>query len=360
MSCGYSPESHPARPYTPIEMSIQIQEVDTHSASENLLREMHEYYIPLNAELLPGDPPTPYERRAADWRRMRSDESIPRWLLRDGGAIVASAVAWMNLEQNLENGFGWIYVRPADRGRGHARSLAKVVFDRLEEHGRKRLNTYVVEGHPAAQLCERAGLKSVYREKRSRLVVADIDMGLMRTWIERAAERAADYELLDLETPFPDDVVDRYCELQFQMNTAPMEDYVQDDEILEPARWREEERNIAASNNGFLTCVAVHRPSGEFVGSTSIQTDQLQPAQAWQAETIVHPDHRNKGLGRLLKASMIERIVADWPMIERIDTTNAGSNQPMLDINVAMGYTSIQVTNSYQGDLSVARRRLEV
>jgi mycothiol synthase len=357
---GYSPGSRPASSYTRIEMSIGIQEVDTRTAPEDLLREMHEYHIPLSEELLPGDPPTPYERRAADWRRVRNDRSIPRWLLRDDGEIVASAMAWMNLGQNLDNGFGWIHVRPADRGKGHARRLAKAVFDRLEEHGRKRFDTYVIEGNSAAELCERAGLKTAYREKRSRLVLADIDMALMRCWIERAGERAADYELLDLQVPFPDDVIDGYCELQFQMNTAPLEGYVQDDQILTPAMWREEEHLIAASFNGFLTCIAVHRPSGELVGSTSIQTDQLQPDQAWQAETIVHPAHRNKGLGRLLKASMIERIISDWPTIERIDTTNAGSNRPMLDINVSMGYTPIQVTNTYQGDLSVARERLKV
>jgi len=341
-------------------MAIRIQEVDTRTAPEDLLREMHEYYIPLSDELLPGDPPTPYERRAADWRRVRSDQSIPRWLLRDNGQIVASAVAWMNLEQNLENGFGWIYVRPADRGKGHARRLAERVFDRLEEHQRIRFDTYVIEGSPPATLCERAGLKMVYREKRSRTVIANIDMTMMRSWIERAGERGADYELLDLEMPFPDDVVDRYCELQFQMNTAPMEDYELDDEVLTPAMWREEERQVAASFNGFLTIVAVHRPSGEFVGSTSVQTDQLQPEQAWQAETIVHLDHRNKGLGRLLKASMIERVVRDWPKINRIDTTNAGSNRPMLNINEAMGYKTIQVTNAYQGDLSIARENLKV
>jgi hypothetical protein len=46
--------------------------------------------------------------------------------------------------------------------------------------------------------------------------------------------------------------------------------------------------------------------------------------------------------------------------VERIDTYNAGSNQPMLDINVAMGFKSIQLTNTYQGELSVAKENLRV
>lgn len=341
-------------------MSIEIQEVDTRTASEDLLREMHEYYIPLSAEELPDDPPMPYERRVANWRQIRSDQSSPRWLLRDGDEIVASAVAWMNLEQNLDNGFGWIYVRPADRGKGHARRLAAILFDRLGEMDRKRFDTYVKEGGEAESLVARAGLKSVYREKRSRLVMADIDMDMMRDWIEKAEERAHDYELLSLQTPFPDDVVEKYCELQFQMNTAPMEDYEREDEVLTPKLWREQEKQMAESFNDLITYVAVHKPSGDFVGSTTIATDQLQPDQAWQWETVVHPDHRNKGLGRLLKGSMIERVVSDWPKVDRIDTWNAGSNEPMLNINIAMGFKPIVITNTYQGPLATAREKLGV
>lgn len=341
-------------------MAIHIEEVDTRTAPEDLLREMHAYYIPLSEEELPGDPPMSFERRAADWRQVRSDYSVPRWLLRVDGQIVGSAVASINLEQSLDDGFGWIYVRPGDRGSGHARRLAELVFDRLAGASRPRFATYVQEGHPAARLCERAGLKSAYRDKRSRLVIADVDKELMRNWIERGAERASDYELLELQVPFPEEVVEQYCELQFQMNTAPLEGLEQDDEVLEPRIWREQEQRIAASFHELITYVALHRPTGTFVGSTSVQTDQLQPDQAWQWETIVHPDHRNKGLGRILKASMIERILRDWPKVERIDTYNAGSNQPMLDINVAMGFKPIRITNVYQGKLATVRENLRV
>ncbi len=341
-------------------MSIEIQEVDTRTASEDLLREMHEYYIPLSAEELPDDPPMPYERRVANWRQVRSDQSIPRWLLREGGEILASAVAWMNLEQNVDNGFGWIYVRPADRGKGHARALAGVMFDRLAEMDRTRFDTYVKEGGEAESLVERAGLKSVYREKRSRLVMADVDMEMMRTWVERSQERAGEYELLSLQAPFPDDVVEKYADLQFQMNTAPLEDYEREDEVLTPELWREQEQQMLESFNDLVTYVAVHVPTGDFVGSTTIATDRLQPDQAWQWETVVHPDHRNKGLGRLLKGAMMERVVADWPEVDRIDTWNAGSNEPMLNINISMGYKPIVITNTYQGPLSTVRENLGV
>ena len=259
---------------------------------------MHAYYVPLRAEELPDDPPVPFERQVADWRNIREDESVLRWLLRVDGEIAAVAVAFVNFEQNLDNAFARIHVRPDLRGRGLGGRLARPVLDSLAEDGRTRLSSYIVQGTPEAALLRQLGLKPVYREKCSRLIVADVDMDLMSSWIQRAAERASDYELIYLEMPFPDDVVEKYCELQFQMNTAPREDFEEDDEVITPEIWRDTEEKMTSSFNELHTHVAVHKPTGDFVGSTTINTDRLQPEQAWQWETVVHPDHRNKGLSR--------------------------------------------------------------
>ena len=182
----------------------------------------------------------------------------------------------------------------------------------------------------------------------------------MQTWVDRAPERAADYHLVELETPFREEHVEQYCELMFQMNTAPMEDFEMDDEVMTPEMWRSMEKMLEVSDKDLMTIIAVHSETGEYVGSTSIQTDRLDPAQAWQWETVVHPDHRNKGLGRWLKGANVLRAIADYPEMERVDTWNAGSNEPMLNINVAMGFKPILITNAWQGDTAKAREILGV
>lgn len=341
-------------------MGTRVQNVDTRTAPEELLEQMHEYYMHVQIEELPDDPPEPIERRVSDWRNWREGEDIPRWLLWDGDEIVAVAVIWLDLEQNLDNGFARIHVRKDRRREGHARSLAGPLLDYLEEQGRKRMNTYVVDGSSSERFCERLGLKSVYREKRSRLVVADVNLREMQTWVDRAPERAFDYHLIELETPFPEGNVDPYCDLLFQMNTAPMEDFEMDDEVMTPAMWRSMEKVLEGSSKGLITIVAVHTETGEYVGSTSIQYDHLDPAQGWQWETVVHPSHRDKGLGRWLKGANIIRAIDRFPEMDRIDTWNAGSNEPMLNINVAMGFRPILITNAWQGETAEARRRLGV
>lgn len=337
---------------------MQVHEVDTRTAPQSVLLEMHEYYIGLEAELLPDDPPTNAEQRLADWRHLAENVLIPRWLLREDGEIVAVAVAYMDKYEDLKNGFARIHVRPDQRRRGHARFLAGPVLDRLEEESRKSVITDVPDGVAWEPKLEALGMKKSLGEKRSRLWMSDVDWGLMSQWVERASERATDYRLVYLETPIPDEYLERWCEVQDVMHTAPVEDLDFEFETWSPTKWRDHEDKQAAAGTRAIAHVAVHIPSGRFVGLSDIFIQKHQPEIAWQGDTGVHPDHRNLGLGRWLKAATIEKVRDNHPGVDRIDTYNAGSNEAMLSINVEMGYEPILSTNAWQGDLAVIRERL--
>jgi GNAT superfamily N-acetyltransferase len=79
-----------------------------------------------------------------------------------------------------------------------------------------------------------------------------------------------------------------------------------------------------------------------------------------QWDTGVDPAHRNLGLGRWMKAAMAFYLRENHPEVERIDTENAGSNAPMLNLNIEMGFKPILVQNVWQGDLATVRRNLSV
>jgi len=340
-------------------MEYRIQDFDPRSASDELLYEMWEYYTAMRAEDLPDDPVYPLRRQVLDWQNTRDDQAIDHWLLRDDDdSIVAVAIATRDLEQNLENGFARVHVRKDRRKKGLATMLAVPILQMLYDDGRKRLATEALAGTAGEIWARKLGLKMAIQEPRSRLTVADIDRAQMRSWIDRSSERAGDYELRFYQAPFPEDVVARFCELQFQMNTAPLEDYEEDDLVVTPEIWRDTEAKAEAAQTDINTLIAVHKPSGDFVGSTSLETDRLWPEQAWQWETVVDPEHRNKGLGRWLKASMIEKLATMNVPVDRIDTWNAGSNAPMLGINIAMGFSQICVYNTWQGDLPNAKELL--
>lgn len=339
-------------------MGLDITRVDTTTAPESVLQELSDYYVLVEAEDMPADPPTPYKMRLADWRNQMPHLPVARWVLCEDSVIVAAAVTVFDLEQNLENGFGRVHVHPDCRGRGFARTLAMPMFDHLENAGRVRFDTWVKKDDPASELTSRLGLKPVYEEKRSRLSLNDLDPDLMQSWVDRAADRAGDYELHYYELPLPDDIVEDFCDLAFIMNTAPREDYDAEDGVLTPQTWRGIEQSVIDSKCQLHTLIAAHRPSDGFAGYTQIKTQDFQPDLAWQWNTGVHPAHRNKGLGRWLKAAMIRQIVDEYPAVARVDTYNAGSNEPMLNINVAMGFRPVHVSQTWQGDLATVRERL--
>ena len=339
-------------------MAVAVEEVDTTTAPESLLREMHDHYVGHDAELLPDDPPQPFQQRMVGWRHIPEHQDVRRWILREDGDIKGVAVTYMDKYEDLNNGFARVHVRPDSRRRGFAKLLASPALDVLEEGDRKSLITDVPEGSPIEPKLGALGMKKSFQDKRSRLVIADLDWDLMDSWIEKAAERASGYELLFLETPFPEEYLENWCAVMDVMNTAPKEDLEFDDATYTPEKWRDIEEKELAQGSRLVAYVAVDRATGQFVGLSEIIVQKHQPDLAWQGDTGVHPDHRNMGLGRWLKAAAIKKVMADHPDIERIDTGNAGSNEPMLNINVAMGYHPILLTNAWQGDLALVRERL--
>ena len=337
-----------------------IEQIDPTTVSDGTLKATHDLLVVAEAEDLPDDEPMPLAARVADWRNPHDHWRIQRWVMREEGKIVALARVWMHREQNLQNGDGWVFVHPDHRNRGLGRALAGPMLDSLEESGRIRFLTYARAGRSEEAILERAGLKSAFQEKRSRLDLADLDWALMDDWVGRASERANEYELIFLEYPLPEELVQKVCDLFLIMNTAPREELEEEDEVMTPEMLRDIEAKQAARGRTMLTYVAVHQRSGQWAGFTTIAQQSLEPHLAWQWDTGVHPDHRNKGLGRWLKGQMIKRLHHDYPDVRIVDTENAGSNEPMLNINIAMGFKPILVTNYWQGDLATLRERLRV
>ena len=341
-------------------MATRIEFVDTGIAPESVLAAMHDFYLEIDEEEIPGDSPTPYPQRLVDWRHTPEFEMHANWLMWEDDRLVATSGAEMNLEQNLENSFGWTHVRKGHRERGFGRALATPMFDLIQQQSRTRFACAIPQGSDSAGLAERAGMKNSFHAQRSRLTLADLDWDMVDEWVQRAAERASDYELLFLPSPIPDDYLQAYCDVHDVMNSAPLEDYERDPEVTTPEIWRALEDFDLKRHTDFLVYVAVHKPTGIFVGLTEAIYQNLNPAQAWQADTGVDSSHREKGLGRWLKAAMLQRIRSEYPLVERIDTENAGSNEPMLNINIALGFKPILMNHIWQGDVATIRERLGV
>lgn len=334
---------------------------DVATASEGDLRALHRVAVELEREERPDDPPEPYEEFVALLRTPPRYRREWYYAARLDGEVAGYAHLYLDdVGDNEHLAYLDGGVAPAARRQGVAARLLAPVLERARDHDRRLLTSDAPDGHEASEMFFLGlGGERRYVERRSRLLVDDVDHVAMKGWIEQASERAGDYEMFGWDGSCPDDLIESYTRLLHVMNTAPMEDLDFEDEVFTPDRLRAEEACMAARGWEWSTVVVRHVPTGELAGLTELQFPRGREWLAYQGNTGVDPLHRNKGIGRWLKAVMIENTAAQRPDVRCVDTWNANSNDAMLNINVAMGFAPVVYMGCWQTPVDAAASALE-
>ena len=295
------------------------------------------------AHVIPGEPPTPVEELEALVNRPPSHHTS--WVaVATGAGRVLGAVRLVVEElegRQKDANIDFLVVEPEAQRRGLGSALLEAAVERARRAGRKRLSGGSVAGDPAGKaFARRHRAEPELLEQQNRAVIAEMDAGLLREWIDRAAGRAEGYSLLRVDGPCPEELLADFARLNAVMNTAPSGPNLED-LILSPGDVIETQRAFAALGYMRWTVIARHDPTGELAGFTEMMLSPFRPWLAFQWDTGVDPSHRNLGLGRWMKAANALRLIEERPQVEQIETWNAGSNAPMLSINRAMGFTTV-------------------
>ena len=270
-----------------------------------------------------------------------------------------ACVSWEDYEDNREMSYVELDVAPGARRQRLGASLTQVAIEFAKEQGRPLVGFDASDKVPAAwDFLKAVGAEHKLTGRFSMLKFAEVDRPMLEGWVARAAERASDYELVRWDGACPDEHVDAFVAEQGVMNTAPIENLEFEDEVFTVARLRDREESVAIRNIELSTLVAVHKPTGEMVAHTDVWLPQHWPTKAYQNDTGVNPVHREKGLGRWLKAQMLLNLMDERPLIDNISTWNAGSNAAMLGINYAMGFKTVTEFGEHQVRADVALEKL--
>jgi GNAT superfamily N-acetyltransferase len=263
-------------------------------------------------------------------------------------------------EANQAMGSFWVNIRPEARRQRLGVRLLEPLVEVARQHGRTMLDVSTRPAIPAgAAFVETLGAEHRFTGHQNELRTSDVDLDLMHSWVERAKERAAEYHLEAWDGACPDHLVDDYLAAVSVMNTAPREDIEAEDDIVTVEWLRNREKVNVARGADQWVLTAIHEPTGHMAGFTEIIVPSLWPSRAHQQGTAVDPAHRGNGLGRWLKAAMILRLIDERPMVERVGTENAGSNEPMLNINHAMGFRCVEAKPVHQVTLDVLAERIK-
>ena len=94
--------------------------------------------------------------------------------------------------------------------------------------------------------------------------------------------------------------------------------------------------------------VLTREPDGSISGITDVSFTPHLPTLIEQMFTGVRPEARGRGLGKWIKAAMLEKIRAEHAQAEWMITGNAESNGPMLSINHRLGFKEYRAAAVYQ------------
>jgi GNAT superfamily N-acetyltransferase len=286
--------------------------------------------------------------RPASWTRAYVEnrnqaDALGMALVRDSGGAAVGAV-WMHgtRAHNRHVMFADISVLPDYRRRRVATALLAhfVCFARAD--GRTTLilgsdDTGVEAQAFAASLRAAVGQQS----HANRLQLTDLPAGLLDDWLAEPAARGTTdlYELECLDGPTPDRAIEDVVALRgILLNTAPADDIPIDERVVTEADVRADDERTAASGDVRWLLFAREKATGKAVAYTEVFVSDERPRQVAQGATAVDPAHRGHGLGRWLKAALLQRVIHERPHTAYVQTFNADSNEHMLAINHAMGF----------------------
>lgn len=302
-------------------------------------------------ERWPEDPLKTVEETVKRWQSVPPFISLSAWGVWHDEALVAMAHGnvFENVDHNQHVLFFELDVLPAWRRQG----IGKLLFNRLVSLAREKNRTLMGSQTNSAvpdgeQFAERIGAELGLAMKINQLDLKDLDWDLMRQWQEAAQERAKDYEVGLWHGPYPEDELTQIAEMKAFMNTAPRDDLDVEDFKFTPEHLKQVDDHLAKRGVERWTMYARNLENNELAGYTEVFWEAGQPETLQQGDTAVVPKYRKNGLGRWLKAAMIEEVVAQKPQLKRVRTGNANSNAPMLKINQEMGFYEYKVQKVWQ------------
>jgi GNAT superfamily N-acetyltransferase len=323
--------------------------------SPTLLRSWHALQTATDLELEPHVPPAPLDEALPS---ALSDDLMQRqgWLLADTGAVIGSAIVELPLLENTHLAMLDVRIDPGRRRAGLGSMLTALGAQAAHRAGRPSLIVEATAGSAGSAACAALGAERALDSTSSTLRIADLDRNKVQAWIARRGERAVEYSLVRWIDQCPEELVDSCASLREAMNTAPLGEL---DLTIEytPEILRATERVARrAHRKNFVVC-ARHDPSGELVGLTDVIVPIGRPTLGMQEDTVVRPDHRDRGLGRWIKAEMLAWLADEAPTLEQIVTWNATENAPMRAINTELGFVPGETWTEWQFNVAALVER---
>lgn len=343
-----------------MQTSIQISPFEMKEASQAEIAAWNKHSNRMRHERLPDDPPIPVEETTQEMKNIPPFVEIKAWCAWEQGEIVGRAnVILLQTEENRHLAQFDIAVLPDHRQQGLGREFIRLVTDAAMADKRNLLMTETEDRIPAGEaFMNRLGAKKGLESHVNQLRIDELDRTLLQQWLERGRAQEADFSLGLWEGPYPEERLPAVVQLFDLTNQQPMGDLEMEDMHFTAEQLRQMEKMLFSRGNQRWTYYVVEKATGKFAGYTETVWNPNRPEILRQDMTGVFPEYRNRGLGRWLKAAMLEKVLHERPTVKYVRTGNADTNAAMLKINHELGFKPYMAVALWQLEVERAQAYL--
>lgn len=334
------------------------------SASEREIKAWYVLKTTMRREVLPEDPVVSFSElvqyrlafddiyQCRDWVAWDSSEKVML-----GHCMVYTSRTLPNSETAM---FAIDVLKPYRRmGLGNAFLL--LIAEAAKTSGKTLLRSYSNDRCAAgAAFLEETGAVTVLKSHQNRLQLKELDWCIIQRWLDLPDEAAFKIAVKEWRGRIPEEYIQEITDFYQTIYDAEPQT-----EGSEAERYRFTPENVLL---GEKKCLAGGRKriivyvrdvhSNKLTGLTEISWSPSRPSILSQGYTAVLPYFRGKGLGRRLKAEMLERILRELPQAELIQAGNDDSNNSILSINTELGFKHFIATTTWQATTETVKKYL--
>ena len=336
--------------------TIKVFDPTQESNDSSLWEKFYDFYKAFMKEIYPGDPFTPKARLIKSLKDPHPHFYIYHWFVYNSDSKI---IGWSDSYISKEShpayetdkhiaGCDIILLKDHQR-KGIGTELLSYLIKVAKKHNRTLIQggSNQESGH---NFCLKYGGTKAIDGSENRLQMKEVDWKMVREWVEEGPKRA-DGVTLEQFVDVSEDDIEEYCVIYTEtMNQQPFGELEGRTKTTPESRRMSEER--LRTREGIWTTLISRERDRTISGLTEVFYFPDKPIMLHQNLTGVKEEFRGRGLGKWLKAAMLEWVKEEYPKVETVITGNATTNAPMLAINKRLGFKEHKSGTAYKFQMS--------